>query len=210
MEREYGYTENMNTSKAISIITDINVGKLAKQILRNEPKIIKKYPAKSWDYSIDFDGETGLGYNSLTSRSCHFNLLNWWGTGEVKKWIRKGYEKYSNIEGTPLYVQCWANVMRCGEQIKSHRHSEDFSIGGERFLCGHLSVQVDGSTSTYYDGTPLLNENGMITFFPGYVSHWTNRYEGHSERITVAFDIYNKEFFEYDMEEGAKKHWIRI
>ena len=49
-----------------------------------------------------------------------------------------------------------------------------------------------------------------MTFFPGYVFHWTDRYEGYGERITVAFDIYNKEFFEYDMAEGAKKHWIRI
>ena len=49
-----------------------------------------------------------------------------------------------------------------------------------------------------------------MTFFPGYVFHWTDRYEGYGERITVAFDFYNKEFFEYDMAEGAKKHWIRI
>ena len=100
--------------------------------------------------------------------------------------------------------------MRYGEQIKSHRHSESLELGGDRFLSGHLNVQVDGSTSTYYGGNPVLNKNGQMTFFPGYVFHWTDRYEGHSERITVAFDIYNKEFFEYDMAEGAKKHWIRI
>ena len=102
----------MTPTKVICIPTDIDVGKLSKKILRNEPKVIKKYPAKNWNLSSDFDGNTGLGYNSLTSRSCHFNLLEWWGTGKIRKWIRKGYEEYNDIKDTPLYVQCWANVMR--------------------------------------------------------------------------------------------------
>ena len=106
-------------TKVICILTDINVKKLAKKILKNEPRIIKKYPAKSIDLKYDFDGDTGLGLNSLTSRSCHYNLLNWWGTGLLRKWIRQGYEEYNNIRGRPLYVQCWANVMRKGEKIGS-------------------------------------------------------------------------------------------
>ena len=94
--------------KIFTISTDINVKKLAKKILKNEPKIIKKYPGKSIDGIYDFDGSTGLGFNSLTSRSSHYNLLNWWGTGPLKKWIRNGYEKYNKIKdkNKPLYVQC--------------------------------------------------------------------------------------------------------
>ena len=87
-------------TKVICVPTDINVDKLAKKILNNEPKIIKKYPAKSIDFKYDFDGNTGLGSNSLTSRSCHYNLLNWWGIGPLKKWMRDGYENYNNM--TPL------------------------------------------------------------------------------------------------------------
>ena len=78
--------------KIFTISTDINVKKLAKKILKNEPKIIKKYPGKGIDGIYDFDGSTGLGFNSLTSRSSHYNLLNWWGTGPLKKWTRNGYE----------------------------------------------------------------------------------------------------------------------
>ena len=44
--------------------TDINVKKLAKKILRNESRIIKKYPPKSIDLKEYIDGHTGLGYNS--------------------------------------------------------------------------------------------------------------------------------------------------
>ena len=197
-------------TKVICIPTDINVKKLAKKILKNEPRIIKKYPAKSIDLKYDFDGDTGLGLNSLTSRSCHYNLLNWWGTGLLRKWIRQGYEEYNNIRGRPLYVQCWANVMRKGEKIGAHIHASHPTLAEHAHLSGHLSVQVDGTTSTYYDGNPILNKSGLMSFFPGRSLHWTDRYEGNSERITVAFDIHSKEFYEYDIFDYAKHHWIRI
>ena len=196
--------------KILTIPTDINVEKLAKKILKNEPKIIKKYPAKGIDLTYDFDGETGLGFNSLTSRSSHFNVLDWWGTGSLRRWIRKGYEKYNNIKGKPLYVQCWANVMRKGEQIQSHKHEAHNNTQCKYHLCGHLSVQVDGSTSTYYNDSPVLNENGQMTFFPAFTYHWTDRYENDGERITVAFDIFSEEFYNVDVYDEYKYHWVKI
>ena len=57
----------------------IDVNKLSKQILRNETKIIKKYPPTVGG-GVYSDGNTGLGSNSLTSRFYHFNVLKWWGT----------------------------------------------------------------------------------------------------------------------------------
>ena len=197
-------------SKILTIPTDINVEKLAKKILKNEPKIIKKYPAKGIDGIYDFDGSTGLGFNSLTSRSSHFNVLDWWGTGSLRRWIRKGYEKYNNIKGKPLYVQCWANVMRKGDQIKAHKHESYNRTSPVKHLCGHLSVQVDGSTSTYYEGSPILNKNGQMTFFPAHTFHWTDRYGNDSERITVAFDIHSEEFYNVDIFEQYKYHWVKI
>ena len=197
-------------TKVICVPTDINVDKLAKKILNNEPKIIKKYPAKGIDLKYDFDGNTGLGSNSLTSRSCHFNILDWWGTGSLRRWMRDGYEKYHNIQDTPLYVQCWANVMRKGDQIKAHKHESWDGTSPVKHLCGHLSVQVDGSTSTYYDGSPILNKNGQMTFFPAHTFHWTDRYGNNSERITVAFDILSEEFYNEDIFDQYKKHWVKI
>ena len=117
--------------------TDINVKKLAKKILRNESRIIKKYPPKSIDLKHYIDGQTGLGYNSLTSRSAHYNILNWWGTRRLRQWIRAGYEEYTECSGA-LYVQCWANVMRKGEQILSHKHEAHNNTQCKYHLCGHL------------------------------------------------------------------------
>ena len=200
-------------TKVICVPTDINVEKFAKKILKNESRIIKKYPAKSINLKYDFDGNTGLGLNSLTSRSCHYNLLNWWGTGHLKKWIRNGYEeynKYNNIKGKPLYVQCWANVMRKGEKIETHTHASYPSVAEHEHLSGHLDVQVDGTTSTYYEGNPILNKNGLMTFFPGCALHWTDRYEGNSERITIAFDIHSEDFYNVDIFDQYKYHWVKI
>ena len=197
-------------TKVICVPTDINVEKLAKKILKNEPRIIKKYPAKGINLKDDFDGQTGLGFNSLTSRSSHYNLLNWWGTGPLKKWMRNGYERYNNIKDTPLYVQCWANVMRKGDQIKAHKHESWDGTLPVKHLCGHLSVQVDGSTSTYYEGSPLLNKNAQMTFFPAHTFHWTDRYENDRERITVAFDIHDEEFYNIDIFDQYKYHWVKI
>ena len=197
-------------TKVICVPTDINVEKLAKKILKNELRIIKKYPAKGIDFKYDFDGQTGLGFNSLTSRSSHYNLLNWWGTGPLKKWMRDGYENYNNIKGKPLYVQCWANVMRKGDQIKAHKHESSNGTSPVKHLCGHLSVQVDGSTSTYYEGSPILNKNAQMTFFPAHTFHWTDRCENDSERITVAFDIFSEEFYNVDVYDEYKYHWVKI
>ena len=60
------------------------------KILKNEPKIIKKYPPLGF-YKELTDGDTGLGQNSLTSRFFQYNLLDWWGTTNLRKTIKKNY-----------------------------------------------------------------------------------------------------------------------
>ena len=192
--------------KVICVSTDINIEKLAKKILKNEPRIIKKYPENN------IKGNSSLSNNSLTSRAPYFNVLNWWGTGSLRKWIRSGYEEYNGIKDKCLYVQCWANVMRKGEQIGSHKHEMNGMNGTstKNILSGNFGVQVDGTTSTYYDGNPILNVNGVMSFFPASTFHWTDRYEGNSERITISFDILSEEFYNNEIYPEYKYHWVKI
>ena len=188
--------------------SDVNLKRFSKQILKNESKIIKKHPPTNHT-NIKTDGGTGLGYDSLTSRFFHFNVLKWFNTNQLKKEIREGYESYTNIKNIPLFVQCWANVMRKGDRIKPHIHMDE-NISSIHALSGHLCVKVDGSTSTYYDGNPICNVNGQMVFFPSTMEHWTNTYLGDGERITVAFDVYSQEWFNYDVFEDAKNHFVKI
>lgn len=188
--------------KIIMFPTNIDTVFLSKKVLKNEPVILKKY---SSEYG---DGSTMLGPDSLTSRFSKFNVLKWWGTRKLKQKIRLGYERYTGIEGTPLYIQCWANVMRNGQKIEAHQHSQDIR-DTEDFLCGNLPIQVDGTTSTYYLDTnqrpqdtevkPICNMNGQMTIFPGHLTHWTDKYVGNDERVTIAFDILSERYFEESM-----------
>ena len=105
--------------------------------------------------------------------------------------------------------------MRKGEQIKPHNHYYSNQFPKENhYLCGHLNVQVDGTTSTFYNLNGHINEMkniiGNIVFFPSYVTHWTNLYNGDSQRITVAFDIKSKEFFDADIYPEAKSKWFKL
>jgi hypothetical protein len=77
-------------------------------------------------------------------------------------------------------------------------------------LSGHLCVKVDGSTNTYYERTPIQNKNGQMILFPSTLLHWTDRYIGNEERITIAFDIYSKKLYDNNLFEDVKKHWIKI
>ncbi len=192
----------------LEINTDIDLINLSSRVLRNENKILEKYPPTDYFKHIS-DGGTGLGKNSLTSRFYHFNVLSWFGTRKLKKYIKEGYNKFNGVKNAPVYVQCWANVMRKGDTIKPHAHMDE-NINSLHALSGHLCVKVDGSTSTYYDGRPLQNVNGQMVFFPSTMTHWTDTYMGDSERITIAFDIYSKEWFDYDIFEEAKSHYIKL
>ena len=190
------------------IDSDIDCSWLSSRVLKNEQKILRKYPPTDFFKKIS-DGGTGLGSNSLTSRFYHFNVLSWFGTRKLKKCIKEGYNKFNGVKNAPIYVQCWANVMRKGDTIKPHTHMNE-NISSLHALSGHLCVKVDGSTSTYYDGRPLQNANGQMVFFPSTMTHWTNTYMGDSERITIAFDICSKEWFNYDIFEDAKKRFVKI
>ena len=183
--------------------TDIDTSELAKVILDQEKKILEQYPDGSFEYTNYSDGSTGLGKDSLTSRYSFYNLLEWdypvckqlyenirifhneylYGTiGQKKK-------KYKSLDGL-LQIRCWANVMRKGDKIKKHSHSSH----PWTYLSGHFCVQCENTSTNYYHtytGNPYRIENsiGQMTIFPTWVPHDTDKHEGDSERITIAFDI---------------------
>ena len=167
------------------IKTKLDCEKLAKIILKKEKTIIKKY--------LPFvDGGTGLGPDSLTSRFNSFNVLQWDETEPLAKQIKNGYEQYNSIENKSIYVKCWANVMRKGQKIYKHRHTNS-GVLSEHYLCGTLIIKTDGSTSSFFDNNKSIkNHNGDMTLFQSDVFHSTNIYMGDSERITINFDIYSE------------------
>jgi len=188
-------------------VLQFNFQKLKQDILNLEKTIIKKYSAYS-------DGNTGLGNDSLTSRFRYFNLLQIDETRFLKDIIRKSHNNFLNTLNYEIdniyYVQCWANVMRRGEQIKEHHHG----INNYSYLGGHICVHTE-NTNTHYvspyykDSFPSKNEPGKITLFPNWLRHYTDKVIS-DLRITIAFDMINEESFNEDIVNDMKPHWEKI
>ena len=183
----------------VGIQSDIDCAKLAKKVLEEEPKIIKAYPPLQGNGEPG-DAGTGLGKESLTARFYWYNVLNWPEAEGLDNWIFDGYEKFSRSKTDKLFVKCWANVMRKGEKIEPHTHSP-WMLDPKHFVSGNLTVQTDGSTTTNYSSYECIpecirNVEGVMHFFNGGTEHWTSRYNGEGERITVAFDVMSEEYYE--------------
>jgi hypothetical protein len=185
----------------------LDVDFIAKTILSKEKKLLKKYPAYN-------DGNTGLGEHSLTSRYKYFNLLEWEETSFLKNIIKNCHSDFIinlGFKDKTIYAQCWANVLRKGEQIKRHRHS----ITGYSYLSGHICIATE-NTNTHYvtpntgDIYSSKNIPGKITLFPSYIEHYTDIVENNQERITIAFDLYSEIGWKEDIIDDAKSHWIKL
>ena len=182
-------------------------------ILFNETNIIANLPSSG-------DGDTGLGNSSLTSRFASINFFKCSEFNFLKVRIKEEIKQYFKYIGLPeckevLYGQCWANVMRPGEQILKHQHWVD----SNSFLSGNLTVKTSGS-HTYYcnrynTNDQYISENtvGGLTLFPGFVEHGTSKVEN-DIRISVAFDIItettNNILIAGGLEQYQKEHWVEI
>ena len=193
----------------LRVSTGLDTNFFKDKILKNEPKILKKYPPLNFD-NEQTDGGTGLGIESLASRFFQYNLLNWRGTKSLKHAIKESYQHYFQKKVDHIYVQCWANVMRDGDQIRPHVHANKNITDRCEMLSGNLFIYCDKSTSTYYDDLEVENNNGEMILFPSYVPHCTSKYEGDNCRISIAFDIYSEKGFELGINSNVRNHWKKI
>ena len=195
-------------------VEDLNYIKTLEDfIISNESDIIANLPPSN-------DGSTGLGNNSLTSRFASINFFKCSEFDFLKTIIKQEIKEYLKYIGFPefkerLYGQCWANVMRSGDQITKHQHSMD----SDTFLSGNLTVKTNGS-HTYYcnryntnDQYVSQNKIGGLTLFPSFIEHGTSKVEN-DIRISVAFDIItektNNFFIGNGLEKYHKEHWVEI
>ena len=182
-----------------SITLPVNVEKLSKTCLEKE-KGIKKLPLSYYNSKV-FDGYTGLGKNSTTSRSSVMpNVLSWDTpeTNSLKRHVKLQVKKYNAELGnsTPehLWVRCWVNILKFGQKMKPHLHSVDPSC----YLSAHFTIQAKDTSTCYITPANQINdpyiithENkaGMLTIFPSYIPHYTTRHYSLEPRITLAMDI---------------------
>ena len=178
------------------LLTQINFKTLTQFILEKEKEIINKK-----NVTISGDGYTGLGTRALTSHYNQYNLLDW-DHSEIpllQQAILKTHSDFLHELGIPLYpelyIQCWANVMREGEQIKPHLHS----VHENSYLGGHIVVQAQKTHTHYINPVNQINGPdihsssnivGKISLFPSCVPHYTDMQKSGEPRITIAFDLF--------------------
>jgi hypothetical protein len=183
-------------------ITNVNFKKIAKLILAKEKLMLKSSKKKQAFIGpfVEMDGYTGLGKQSLTSRYASYNLLDF-KHPEIKKLKRAilvSHERFLEALKVPLYpdlyIQCWANVLRKGEQIKAHLHG----VLPDAYLGGQINVQVQDTSTWYINPVNQLNdpelyesknEVGKITLFQTCLPHYTDKQVSNTPRITIAFDL---------------------
>ena len=184
-------------------VLPINLELLSKTCLEKEQQILDLpvVVIKSEDKKeIYFDGCTGLGKNSTTSRSWLYNIFDWNTpeTNSLKLYVREKVEEYNhnlgNITPEILYVQCWYNVLRFGQKIKPHLHCTDENA----YLSAHFTIQCDNTSTMYMNPVNQLNDPyiierknkpGNFTIFPEYIPHFTTKHLSDVPRITMAMDI---------------------
>lgn len=178
-----------------NIISDVNFSVVSDIIKSKEKIIINSSPTS------ENDGNTGLGKHSLTSRFEYFNVLKW-QEPDIKKIkdnivnnINEFYKKILQERPTNLKIQCWANIMRKGQQIKPHVHDTSNNC----LLGGHICVDVENTNTHYINPFKYFagneqeiysseNEVGKITLFSDNIPHYTDEVIS-KDRITIAFDI---------------------
>ena len=187
---------------------NVDVRNIKDIILSKEQEIINTNPYTS-------DWNTGLGCNSMTSRSNCYNVLKWKEAYFLKEVIRSSHDNFITTLGydweDKIYVQCWANVMRKGEKIKQHQHwTSEYT-----YLGGHICLD-NYDTHTYYinpynrKSIDTKNEKGHVYLFPNWVEHYTDTYEGDDSRVTIAFDIITQTVYDEDIFDNKKDHWVQL
>tara|TARA_R100001086_G_scaffold242889_1_gene171100 strand:- start:61 stop:765 length:705 start_codon:yes stop_codon:yes gene_type:complete len=183
-------------------ITTVNFKKIAKLVLEKEKLMLKSSKKKQAFIGpfIETDGYTGLGKKSLTSHYASYNLLDFKHPEikKLKKAILESHARFLEALKIPLYpelyIQCWANVMRKGEQIKAHIHS----VLPDTYLGGQINVQVQDTSTWYINPVNQINdpelyesrnEVGKLTLFQNCVPHYTDKQVSTTPRITIAFDL---------------------
>lgn len=160
-------------------------------LLKKELDIIGKIP-------YDYDGYTNLNENSVTGRFSHYNLFNFCKEcpelTPLFNFFVETYLMFINLEELKpreSEIVCWFNALRKGEKVHEHNHGAGYDV----YLSGNFILE-DHATSTHYKcpydkdvKISIPNLQGILTIFPSFVYHYSDRYEEDKVRHSIAFDI---------------------
>jgi hypothetical protein len=169
-------------------------------VLAEESNILKS--VKSKDENDDPTWLTGKlwGYNFLD--------FDYPCVKEFNNFIFDSYQSYMKQIGVdaskPVYVQCWANILRNnGRIIKPHHHGQAHCNAPWEYsyVSGNLSVDVENTSTSFshpifrFVAEEIPNVNGELILFPSFMTHWSSENKSERPRVTIAFDIITEEVY---------------
>lgn len=161
-------------------------------LLKKETEIINSH-------TVNNDGGTGLGTDSVTSRFGNYNLFDFTNESaelqDFLTFLRTSYLEFVEEDRTPiknLNIVCWYNVIRNEQKITIHNHNS----ANYAYLSGNMHLGDYDTQTTYrnpYDPSDqrvFPNVEGGLTIFPSALPHFANKYTGNDVRISIAFDLH--------------------
>jgi|TARA_B110000881_G_C18398524_1_gene424735 hypothetical protein len=145
------------------------------------------------------DGRTGLGLDSVTSKSGTYTLFDFnkelSDFNDLLDFMRISYlnfisECQSSVRDS--HIVCWYNIVRTGQSINTHFHGTQHHC----YLSGNMHLDDYPTTTNYYipyDATlvhKFPNTAGGLTMFPTYMPHGVDTYTGEDIRVSIAFDLH--------------------
>jgi len=168
-----------------------DVKQVAQFMLSKEQYILDNYPFVS-DYRV-------FSTNHVTTRSSAYSVFHFMDEcPELKNilhFIQNSYYMYVDSIGLKQHIKkpainCWLNVIRQGERISFHNHSNNENS----FVCGTVYLQVNDTQTTFLkqkDTVKITNNiNGEVCFFRCDLEHGTNIHQYSEPRVTFGFEIF--------------------
>ena len=156
--------------------------------LTAEASILKLPVADNWDRE---QSDQEMQQFGTTSRFPFYNMLLLQDTAVIHifRAIKRCYmtaAEQLGLDQSPVWVQCWENVLRRDGHL--HKHAHNF------FMHGHLTVATPGSNTGYEfdngDALEIRNEPGLLTLIgKAGVMHYTTPNPSDQPRISIAFDL---------------------
>ena len=164
-----------------SFFTPEECTRISKILLRDEPMVLNIPNNEPSEY-----------YTGTTNQ---FNVYNWLDNPDMIQFDipKRLFTLPEFRQEKVLYVQCWANILRQGQNIPYHQHGNPKTNDGVEFYASNTFISGPETTGTYYNDAYERNSQGIMHLIGSYVTHGVHTHMSHTPRISMAMDIYHSQ-----------------
>ena len=132
--------------------------------------------------------------NSYEGLTHQFSVYNWLNNPDLQIFDipRRLFTLPEFQDEKVLYVQCWANILRQGENIPLHIHGIADVPEWDEFYASNTFISGPEDTGTYYNDTYERNNIGQMNLIGSMIPHEVKTHMSNTPRISMAMDIYHE------------------